>query len=298
MLEPRAQFRHALDVARRKVAHRDVNLTPEFMGFGNQLYLWCWAYERRFDPVEPKVLINERTRMWLREVPTFAEQFLIEREQVRILDRRGDYWANKAQISGYRQGFSPQARRDFIAGGLLPEPLLAGVAASPRDDRTLTIVVRRGDFYAPGNRSWYAFDARSYVHLAVAASIRRDGPVARIHVISDDIDWCRGHLVDLSRYGRVTYPEPGAGPADHFRQMCRARRLIITNGTFCLWGAFISRTLHHQDPGMIWAPAFFQSTYEDGRCFECDQDFSFIDQLPGGWQPKWILDGLDQPATE
>lgn len=292
----RAAAARALEPLRRTVGRRNVNWTPEFMGFGNQLYLWCWAHERRHDRQRPRVLITDRTRPWLAEVPGFAARFLIERADVSLLDRRGHYWARKEAESGHAQGFSPGGRIAFITEALLPEPLLAGVQDSPLNtDRSLTIVVRRGDFYDdPHHRAWYAFDVAAYVRLAVAGSIERDGEVDRIHVVSDDVEWCRTHLPFLAESARGTWAGPSDSAASNFRDACGSRRLVITNGTFCLWVAFISRTLHGQDPGLIWAPAFFQSTYGPGRCVEYDPDFSFIDDLPGGWQPEWVLEGQRQ----
>lgn len=282
-----------LQPLRRTFGRRNVNWTPEFMGFGNQLYLWCWAHERRHEAPRPMVLINERTRPWLPEVPGFAARFLVEAADVSVLDRRDHYWSRKEAESGHPQGFSPQGRTDFIRQALLPEPLLAGVEESPLNtDSSLTVVVRRGDFYVgQEHRNWYAFDVADYVRLAVAGAIERDGDVERIHVVSDDVAWCREHLPFLEEHARVTWAGPSDTAASNFRDACGSRRLVITNGTFCLWVAFISRTLHGQDPGKIWAPAFFQSTYGPGRCVEYDPDFSFVDALPGGWQPEWVLDG-------
>ena len=36
-----------LTAVRDKFGRRVVNWTPEFMGFGNQLYLWAWAHAHR-----------------------------------------------------------------------------------------------------------------------------------------------------------------------------------------------------------------------------------------------------------
>lgn len=286
----------ALQPLRQRFGRNNVNWTADFMGFGNQLYLWCWAHERRHERQRPRVLITERTRPWLTEVPAFAQQFLIEEQDVSLWDRRGLYWADKVAETGHAQGFSLQGRTDFITQALLPEPLLAGVVDSPlATDSALTVIVRRGDFYADrAHRDWYAFDVAEYVRLAVAGSIERDGPVERIHVVSDDIAWTREHLSFLEAHGRVTTVGPADSPGMNLRDACGSRRLVITNGTFCLWAAFISRALHGQDPGMIWVPAFFQSSYGPGRCVEYDQDFSFVDDLPGGWQPDWVLEGQRQ----
>lgn len=281
-----------LSWARSRWGRHDINWTPEFMGFGNQLYLWCWAFERRDLRPAPKVLINERTRPWLAHVPGFADRFLVERSEVGLWDRRGHYWAEKERISGHAQGFSREARSTFI-GALREEPLLAGIEDSPLSaSDVLTVNVRRGDYYSvAAHRAWFAIDLAAYLELAIAGAIARDGHVSRIHVVSDDQAWSAAALRNVIGPGvRVTHSSPG-DPVGNFRDVCAARRIVISNSTFSLWGAFVSREVHGQDAGEIWAPAFFQSTYPPGRCVEYDRDFSFVDTLPGGWQPNWVLSG-------
>jgi len=296
-IDVRSLVSPALDRARGRLGQRDINWTPDFMGFGNQLYLWCWAHDRRFDAQEPKVLINERTRPWLPEVPGFAREFLLERDDVSLWDRRGHYWAEKEKISGYPQGFSPDARTAFVER-LAQEPLLAGVGHTDlAGPDVLTVNVRRGDYYSvAAHRSWFAIDLASYLDRAIRGSVDRDGPVARIHLVSDDPRWCLEHVPGLKACAAELTVSPAGDPAQHFRDVCGSRRLVVSNSTFSIWGAFISRTLIEQDPGMIWAPAFFQSTYGEGRCFEYDQDFSFVNELPDGWQPDWVLSGAESPG--
>ena len=164
----------------------------------------------------------------------------------------------------------------------------------------MTLNLRRGDFYDnPWHRPEYAFDLESYVRRAVPRAIELDGPVRRIHVVSDDLEWCRSHLGWLSAYAQdVTEPDAGAEPIDHFRDVISSRRVVIGNGKFSLWGAAISRVLLEAPQRAVWAPAFFQRRYGPGRCVEYDQDWSFVDELPGGWQPDWVVDGLDRDSAE
>lgn len=286
-------------MVRRSVGRRDINLTPEFMGFGNHLYLWVWAHSRGGASVEPKVLMTEKMRYWAALVPQFTSQFVIESSGVRPTDRRGSYWAYPGSHSVDPRGFTDTERAQFIQQALMPEPLLKGVGTGPlAGEDCLVLNVRRGDYYSDENIGSYGFDVATYVRLAVEGSVSADGPVRRIHVVSDDLGWCRRHLGWLSMYTRdVTYPDHGAEPAAHFRDVASARRIIMTNSTFSLWAAAVSNEIHRDNARSVWAPAFFQTVYGPGRCHEYDQQWSFVDDLPHGWQPAWVLAGLPEAPT-
>jgi hypothetical protein len=276
---------------REHLGHRVVNWTPDFMRFGNHLYLWVWAYTGRDDPVERKVLMTEPMRYWAELVPDFSRRFLIERRDVHFLDRREYAWAAPLEHSGDPRGYTEETRDTFIRDCLLDSPMLAGVGTGPlAEGDVLTLNIRRGDFYsyAP-NRPIYAMDVESYLREAVTRSVDRDGRVRRIHVVSDDIAWCRESLGFLSDHAsHVTYAVPTDPPARNFLDVASSRRLVITNSTFSIWAAAVSRTVHVDNAAEIWAPAFFMSTYPPGRSYEYDADWSFVDDLPGGWQPAWL----------
>ena len=292
----------AVRAARTTLGRRDVNLTAEWMRFGNHLYLWVWAYTRRDNSVQPLVLMTDAMRYWAGFVPSFASRFIIEPEDVRRLDRRGPYHAHPDRVSTDPRGFTDREREEFINEALRPEPLLRGVGEGPlTKDDCLVVNVRRGDYYIHREHiAKYGFDVESYVRVAVERSRDINGAIRRIHVVSDDLDWCRRHLDWLRGYGtEVTYPAADDPPDSHFRQVATARRIVLANSTFSMWAAAISNTVHRDNVGSIWAPAYFQSVYPGGRCFEYDQQWNFVDDedLPGGWQPGWLLDGLDVPPA-
>lgn len=290
----------ALSALRGRFGSQVVNLTPEFMGFGNQLYLWAWAHARRHESPPHRVLIVERSRYWLPFFPA-VRPYLLEKSEVAFWDARDHFYAYKEAHSGDPRGFTDESREAFVRDWILTSPALVGAQDGPlASDDVLTLNLRRGDFYDnPWHRPEYAFDLETYVREAVPRAIEQDGPVRRIHVVSDDLDWCRSHLGWLSRHAEVTEPDRSAEPIDHLRDVVSSRRLVIANGTFSLWGAAISRVLLDAPQQTVWAPAFFQLRYGPGRCVEYDPDWSFVDELPGGWQPKWVVDGLDHnPAQD
>ena len=283
----RAAIAAPLEGLRAAVGRRNVNWTPEFMGFGNHLYLWCWAHSGPADRQHRVVLMTEKMRYWAQHVPAFARDRIVERGDVSFLDRRGHYWAENEKYTGDPRGFTQESRDAFVTEVLLPSPLLQGVRDTPyANDDVIVVNVRRGDYYSDWFRPQHGFDVEGYLHIAIPSAIAQDGPASRIHVISDDLAWCRERLVWLGDHGRLTFADPAEGPASNFVDLSSARRLVMTNSSFSLWAAFVSSTLHGDNDRKIWVPAFFQRLYGPGRCYEYDQTWSFVDELPGGWQPE------------
>jgi hypothetical protein len=281
-----------LDGLRSVAGRRNINWTPDFMGFGNQLYLWCWAHAASAERPHRMVLMTDRMRYWADRVPEFARERIIERGAVSLLDRRGLYWAEKEKYSGDPRGFTDEHLERFVGEVLLPSPLLTGIDSTPyTSDSVIVVNVRRGDYYSDWFRPEHGMDVEGYLRVAVPATIAQDGPAERIHVISDDVAWCRYRLGWIADHARLTFASPDEGPASNFLDLCSARRLVVTNSSFSLWAGLVSTSVHRDNHRQIWAPAFFQRRYGAGRCFEYDQRWSFVDELPGGFQPDWLMDG-------
>ena len=265
------------------------------MRFGNHLYLWAWAHAHQSEEPSPRVLVADRMRYWIPYFPA-AMPWLVEPEDVNLLDQRDHLWADPLAHSGDPRGFTDASRAAFIRDWLLSAPALASVGTGDLASHdVLTVNVRRGDYYSdPQYRTEFAFDVASYLRLAVESALSADGPVRRIHVVSDDVDWCRATLTWLPDLAsKITFPQPDEGPIDNFRDVCSSRRLVISNSTFSIWGAAVAGTALGDTS--VWAPAFFQRRYGPGRCYEYDQQWNFVDDLPDGWQPDWVLAGKSGP---
>ncbi len=268
------------------------------MGFGNQLYLWAWAHAHHEETPTPRVLITDKMRYWIPHFPE-VQRWLVEPGDVGALDQRAHIWAEPLAHSGDPRGYTDDSRAAFVRDWLLTAPALSSVVESElASGDVLTLNIRRGDYYSnPAHRPEFAIDVVAYLRLAVASALSADGPVRRIHVVSDDPEWCRTQLDWLSEVAaHVTLPSPDDGPIDNFRDICSSRRLVISNSTFSIWGAAVAATA--LGTTSVWAPAFFQRRYGPGRCYEYDQRWNFVDHLPGGWQPEWVLAGEDPTSTE
>lgn len=276
---------------RARLGRQVVNWTPEFMGFGNQLYLWAWAHAHRDQSPSPRVLIVDKMRYWIPYFPA-VQPWLVEHGEVGLLDQRAHVWADPVAHSGDPRGYTEESRTAFVRDWLLTAPALGRLTRSElASDDVLTLNVRRGDYYSvPVHRPEFAIDLAAYLEVAVVKAIEANGRARRIHVVSDDVPWCRHHLTWLERLAdEVTYPAADDGPISNFRDICSARRLVISNSTFSIWGAAVAGVALGDTT--VWAPAFFQKSYGDGRCYEYDEGWNFVDQLPGGWQPDWVLAG-------
>ena len=167
----------ALTALRSWRASQVVNWTPEFMGFGNQLYLWAWAHARRNEEPPHRVLIVERSRYWLPFFPAVVP-YLVEKSDVSFWDSRQHFYAYKQDHSGDFRGYTDESRAAFVHDWILTSPALEGAERGPlAADGVLTLNLRRGDFYDnPSFLPEFGLDLESYVRLAVPRAIEQDGP--------------------------------------------------------------------------------------------------------------------------
>ena len=82
----------------------------------------------------------------------------------------------------------------------------------------------------------------------------------------------------------VTYPGPDEGPIDNFQRCLPYPPPGDSNSTFSIWGAAVAATALGDTS--VWAPAFFRGDARPRARYEYDQQWSFVDELPGGWRPN------------
>lgn len=274
----------ALEVLRRN--GRPVSWTPEWMGFGNHLYGWFWAWRGAARGEERLVLRTGAMRPWLEEFPT-ALSLTTDRTDVRFTDRRLTPW----RIPGDHDAppdtpdWTTAELTAFVHEVLLASaPFAARLAASDPGADALVLNVRRGDFYDPEHVDTWGFDVDGFLHEVLLEALE-DGTVHRLHVVSDDLEWCRQHLAWVRDVvDETSYAVPASGPRDHFAAISAARRLVVTNSTFSYWGGYVGDVLHGEDR-RVWAPRFFDRTRNGGRSWLLPQHWRVVEDLPGGWAP-------------
>ena len=235
-----------------------VSWAPEWMGLGNLLYQGLWAYEGA-SLGEPRFVLLPENRVGVIELfPRLREKRFLRRSHVPFTAQRVRPWENEERSTGR---FAPPLLEDFIRDDLLP-----GSAVSPATDSyddAIVVNVRRGDYYSVDrHRAQFGMNQEKYLRSALAEAVRTQGPVGRIVVISDGLDWCRDHVNDLlSEFAPVEYEDGDI--AHDLKAIIHAKRLIITNSTFSYWGGYIGDVLN---PGrQVIAPWFFSRTENGGR---------------------------------
>lgn len=234
---------------------RTVLLTPMTARVGNLLYFWLRAHREREHGRDLKV----------RESEHFGEWATVWPEMVDLSVRRSDIGRTNRLLAvppmhfqRFGTDFTRMDLELFIRNCLLTDAFVA--AMGERDATTLTINVRRGDYYADDElRSVYGMDIGSYLHSAVDRIGARD--LRRVVVVSDDPAWCEAHLSWLRDVGPVQVAP--VGPLHHLATLASASNLVLSNSTFSYWGGYIASTL--DDGCRVVAPRFHVRDIDGGR---------------------------------
>ncbi len=144
--------------------------------------------------------------------------------------------------------------------------------------------MRRGD-YVTNETNWrnYGFDVDDYLHVALARSVEVGGPIRRIVVVSDGIDWCEENLGWLAEHCDVLeFENTGQPPEVHLAILANAPRLVLANSTFSYWAGYISAWRFGR-PEQIVAPWFHIRTDLGGAAWQLDPRWSIVKDIPTGW---------------
>jgi hypothetical protein len=252
-----------------------VVLTHDFMGWGNHLGLLLWAYQERNQGRKSTIVVTEKMRPWLKQFPSLVH-LTQERDAVRIWQPRAQPW----RIDPY--GIHPaEDTESFVRTYLLTSPLLQGPSRIGPD--VVVVNVRRGDYYSnPSVNREFGINITGYLHTAITRSAEI-APISKVHIISDDIAWCRENLQGLVETATITFADSTDTPEQNFADLSHARRLIISNSTFSYWAAYVSTVRFGDNHANIVAPAFFSRNLESLRGKDLDPRWSIIEEIPGGW---------------
>lgn len=245
---------------------------PEFMRLGNLLTVGGWAHERP----GRKVLLHPVRADALRSAfPTLAAEYFIDFRSVRLTDQRLSPWKAGPLLPDK----SPEALAGYVGGVLLPGSPLPDVPGPP--EGSFVVNVRRGDYYSVDqHRAEYGMPILSYLETAVEHAINDVGFPKSVHVVSDDIPWCRDHLSAwLRSIAPLTFGE--GGMVHDLAALARAETLILPNSTFSYWGGFIGDQL---TPGRrVYVPWLFSRAMDGGSSrSQVSPQWQVID-LPDGW---------------
>ena len=151
------------------------------------------------------------------------------------------------------------------------------------DDERVVVNVRRGDYFEPSFASRYAFDQVAYLRVALDRARRMGGPVERVHVVSDDIAWCRTALGWLGDQCDLTFAADTPTPAEDFAALAGARRLVLTSSTFGYWAAHLSNGVHGDNHEHVVVPWFHDRTMWSGAAYQLNPAWTVVRDVPDGW---------------
>lgn len=275
------QIRSALlGVIRR--GDRQVLWVPDNVNFGNFLYHWLRAYKDQRTGLDTVARRTPAMEPWLAQIPE-ASRLVIAPDQVGFFDRRV-----MGMLQDWGVDYDGTALHAFIREVLLPSQTLTRSPATELGEDDLMVNVRRGDYYAnPAHFATYAFDQAEYLRRALVAARDQDGPIPRIHVVSDGLDWCRTHLTWTADFApRVTFADPGETARDNFATIANARRIVLTNSTFGYWAGYVSNVIHlargEDNRASVIAP-WFHARIGDGKAEQLDPRWCAIRE------PVWEL---------
>lgn len=248
--------------------------------FGNFLYYWLHADIRQWAGERYRVQVHSHLKPWLDLLDSIRDDLSVRSEGIGIFDRRE--WAPQHQYQRFGSDFTEHELWRFVHRRVLSSDLL--ILTQPHDFSTLTVNVRRGDYYSDPVFAWhYSYNFEEYLALALRRATER-ASVSRIRVVSDDPVWCRENVHDLlsSTCGTVLYADDPQDAITDFRDLASSPRIIGTNSTFSYWGAYVSWARFGRASHLIM-PRFMSRERVQGA-EQLLPVWDVINDIPGGWQ--------------
>lgn len=113
---------------------------------------------------------------------------------------------------------------------------------------SVSIHIRRGDYFKPENVKVYGVCDADYFHNSIAY-IKKVVPTPRLYVFTDDIDWVKGNI-ELPT-NSVIVPNYDISQFAYIELMSLCKHHIISNSSFSWWGAVINVN----QEGVVVSPA-------------------------------------------
>lgn len=237
---------------------------PNGIRWGNILYFLLQAEIHGYKLIAR----NDGHEFWLDIFPKLR-RFFIEESDIKFLDLNIKY---KTFFQSYKVEFSYSHLKKFALKYFINHPEYDDYL-SRTNHGTLYINIRRGDYYGTEHEKHYGFDIVGFIKYCFES--KQIPNQDSIVVISDDIDWCRKNLNFLKNHSQsVDFPD-GVGARESFFILSTARKLLISNSTFCYWGAYISSVNYGAD-SEIYAPDFINRLPQHRETLQYLPDWKII----------------------
>lgn len=137
----------------------------------------------------------------------------------------------------------------------IPSELLSLFQEIEAGNNTLSVHVRRGDYFLPKNINTYGVCDVSYFESALA-NVKKELPNSKTYVFTDDPDWVKNNLpLDESVILIPNYP---VSQFAYIELMSLCKNHIVSNSSFSWWGA----VLNEQPNAIVVAPSKWTLTSE------------------------------------
>lgn len=243
-------------IAKSLGKERTVVITPKGSRWGNHLYMFLHAFISEKEGNSFKILKLDAMDYWFNEFKNLSK-FSTRLENLNLLDEK---LTQNIFYQRFNEDFNQNQLEDFIKTEILTTDKFQEILENKASvsDKSLTINVRRGDFFEGEYRNIYGFDQPNYIiHVIENYLLPKIEEIHEITVVSDDMMWCKENLDFLKKYTEnVVFPEECINsPINCLYAIANSKNLIIPNSTFSFWGAYISNVIFNNHKN-IFAPLF------------------------------------------
>lgn len=138
----------------------------------------------------------------------------------------------------------------------IPEELKNIESSIIGDKESVSLHVRRGDYFAPQNVGIYGVCDASYYEKALS-QISQGNKDMEIYVFSDDIEWVQENIHLPQPYHIV--PNYDVPQFVYIELMSKCKHHIISNSSFSWWGAVIN----HNNDSVVLCPSVWRKDTND-----------------------------------
>lgn len=220
----------------------EVYITPKGARWGNLLYFFLRASIYKEKNKNFYILYTKHMEDLLTLFPLLKE-FVIYEKDVKFYYLKNNS-NNYYQI--FNQDFTKKDLDFFIEEYIKTSTKFLMLYNNiPNLDNTISINIRRGDFYEKENYSIYGFDQIGFIKH-VFDTYLQEKEFKQINIISDDMNWCKNNFQFLESYcEQIKYPVFNDNAIhESFSWITKSDSLILSNSTFSFWGAYISNYLN------------------------------------------------------
>lgn len=143
------------------------------------------------------------------------------------------YWQDIKMINE----IYPNFKKNFNINTSIPSGL-KDIVNKIKSNYSISIHVRRGDYFTPKNIKIYGVCSENYYNKAIEVCENKHQQKLTFFIFSDDLDWVKKHLILPNN--SVFVPNLNINNYWYIYLMSICKENIISNSSFSWWGAYIN----------------------------------------------------------